>query len=151
PEEHALPKAENAGVAPAQHQSDGHKGISEILADEIEPEDVECQWQHYQDERRNEREANQLKRTRVRTNSRHDSPSDLEDEQSLRAEHEQSDDHEKREDLGHRACQEEFERRLRLRDRERGGDRAQKALRSAEDHDQERVDDVELSGSRPGG
>src|SRR5919205_3467750 len=48
------------------------------------------------------------------------SPSDLEDEQSLGTEHEQPDNHEQRKDLGHRAGEEEFERRLRLRDRECG-------------------------------
>ena len=70
PEEHSLPEAENAGVAPAQHQADGDEGVGEILADEIEPEDVERQRQHDQDERRDEREADQLERTESRrTNS----------------------------------------------------------------------------------
>ena len=41
-EEHALAQAENAGVAPAQHQADGDERVGQILADQIEPEDVDA-------------------------------------------------------------------------------------------------------------
>ena len=44
-EEHALAQAEDAGVAPAQHQADGDKGVGQVLADQIEAEDVEHQRQ----------------------------------------------------------------------------------------------------------
>ena len=43
---------------------------------------------------------------------------DLEDEQALRTQHQDADDDEQREHLRHRAREEEFQRRLRLRDRE---------------------------------
>ena len=42
-EEYALPQAQDAGVAPAQHQTDGDEGIGQILSDEVEPENVEHQ------------------------------------------------------------------------------------------------------------
>ena len=49
-EEHALPQAEDAAEAPAQHQADGDEGVGEILRDQIEPEDIERQRQdHHQD------------------------------------------------------------------------------------------------------
>ena len=51
PEEHPLPEAENAGVAPAQHQTDGDERVGQILADQVEPEDVEHQRQEHQDQR----------------------------------------------------------------------------------------------------
>src|SRR3954452_17463879 len=79
------------------------------------------------------------------------SPSDLEDEESLGTEHEQPDDEQEREHLGHGAGEEELERGLRLRDGERGSDDAEQALGAAEDHHHEGVDDVELASSRPGG
>ena len=50
PEEHALPEAENAGVAPAQHQTDRDEGVGQILADQVEAEVVEHQRQHDQDQ-----------------------------------------------------------------------------------------------------
>ena len=78
------------------------------------------------------------------------SPSDLEDEQTLRAQHQEPDDDEQGEHLGHRSGEEELERRLRLRDGEGRGNRAEQALRAAEDDDQEGVDDVELAGGRIG-
>src|ERR1700756_4280718 len=63
------------------------------------------------------------------------SPSDLQDKQSLWADHEQRDDDEKRQHLCHRPGQKKFERRLRLRDCERRGDRAQETLGAAEHND----------------
>ena len=43
PEEHALPQAEDSGIAPAQHQADSDERIGQIFADEIEPKDIETQ------------------------------------------------------------------------------------------------------------
>src|SRR5882672_3441018 len=64
------------------------------------------------------------------------SPSDLEDEETLGTQHQDADHDKQREHLGHRAGKEEFERRLRLRDRERRRDGADEALCAAEHHDQ---------------
>src|SRR6201984_3212062 len=75
---------------------------------------------------------------------------DLEGEQTLRPHHQDGDDSEERDDLGHRPRQEELQRRLRLRDREGGGDGAEERGGAAEHDDQEGVDDVELARGRPG-
>src|SRR5712691_2378820 len=75
---------------------------------------------------------------------------DLEREEPLRPHHQDRDDRKQRDDLGHRARQEEFERRLRLRDGEGRGDGAEQAGRTAEHHDEEGIDDVELAGGGPG-
>ncbi len=40
-EEHALPEAENAAIAPAQDEADCDEGVGQILADQVEAEDVE--------------------------------------------------------------------------------------------------------------
>ena len=72
-EEHALPQAQNAGIAPAQHQADGDEGVGQILADQVEPEDVERQRQHHQDQqRRSGSEADELERLTKRDVGDHD-------------------------------------------------------------------------------
>ena len=61
-EEHALPEAENAAVAPAQHQADGDEGVGQILADQVEAEDVERQRQHHAGSaQRDQREADRAR------------------------------------------------------------------------------------------
>ena len=40
-EEHALPQAENAAIAPAQHQPERDEGVGQIFADQVEAEDIE--------------------------------------------------------------------------------------------------------------
>ncbi len=78
------------------------------------------------------------------------SASDLEAEQALGPQHQDADDGQEGENLGHRAGEEELHDRLGLADGEGRGDGAEQARRAAEDDHQERVDDVELSGRRPG-
>src|ERR1700681_162184 len=75
---------------------------------------------------------------------------DLEGEQTLRPQHENSDNGKQRQNLGHRPRHEEFERRLRLRDAEGRCDRTDQARGAAKHDHQEGVDDVELARSRPG-
>src|ERR1700754_2778188 len=67
---------------------------------------------------------------------------DLEGEETLRPHHQDADDGEQRDDLGHRSRHEEFQRRLRLRNREAGGDGPEQRGGAAEHDDQEGVDDV---------
>jgi len=45
PEEHALAEAQDAAVAPAEHETDRDEGVSEVLADQIETKDVERERQ----------------------------------------------------------------------------------------------------------
>ena len=40
-EEHALAQAQHAAVAPQHHQADGDEGVGQVLADQVEAEDVE--------------------------------------------------------------------------------------------------------------
>src|SRR3984893_19517845 len=68
---------------------------------------------------------------------------DLEGEQTLRPQHENSDNGKQRDDLCHRPRQEEFEGRLRLRDAECRCDGAEQARGAAEHHHQEGIDNVE--------
>jgi len=65
PEEYALPQAQDPGMAPAQHQADRDECVGQVLADEIEPEDVERQRQHDQDQQRDQGKADQLERAGV--------------------------------------------------------------------------------------
>ena len=51
-EEHALPQAQDAGVAPAQHQAERDEGVGEVFADQVEAEDVDGERQYDQDQRR---------------------------------------------------------------------------------------------------
>jgi len=44
-EEHALPQAENAAVSPANDKANRDERVSEILGDQVEPEDVQRQGQ----------------------------------------------------------------------------------------------------------
>jgi hypothetical protein len=46
-EEHALAQAEHAAVAPDHDQADGDEGIGQVLADQVEAEDVQRQRQHH--------------------------------------------------------------------------------------------------------
>ncbi|MNL26754.1 hypothetical protein D3C87_1483030 [compost metagenome] len=39
---HPLAQAQNAAIAPAQHQAERDKGIGQVFANEIEPEDVQA-------------------------------------------------------------------------------------------------------------
>lgn len=49
PEEHALPQAEDAAIAPAQHQPQRHKRVGQILGDQVEAEHIEAERQdHHQ-------------------------------------------------------------------------------------------------------
>jgi hypothetical protein len=70
-EEDPLPQAQDPGVAPAQHQAHRHEGIRQILADQIEPEDVEHHRQRDQDERCDQRDADQFERARIGASHRH--------------------------------------------------------------------------------
>ena len=40
-EEHALPQAQDAAIAPAHHQPQRHEGVGEVFRDQVEPEDIE--------------------------------------------------------------------------------------------------------------
>ncbi len=62
-EEDALPEAEDAGIAPAQHQADGDEGVGQILADQIEPEDVDGERQYNHDQHGDQGEADQFEMT----------------------------------------------------------------------------------------
>src|SRR5882762_991894 len=75
---------------------------------------------------------------------------DLEGEQPLRPQHQNSDNGEQRQHLRHRAGHEEFECRLRLRDAECRCDGANQAGCAAEHDHQESIDDVELARGRSG-
>src|SRR5256885_14283938 len=46
-EEHALAQAEHAAIAPDHDQADGDEGIGQVLADQVEAEDVQPQGQHH--------------------------------------------------------------------------------------------------------
>src|SRR5687767_14783147 len=71
------------------------------------------------------------------------SAADLGDEQALRANHQDPDDAEQRQYLGHGAGQEELEDGLRLGDRECRGDRTEQIRGATEGDHQERIDDVQ--------
>ena len=60
PKEESLAEAENSGLSPAQNQADGDERIGQVLADEVEPEDVENQREKDQDQHRDQRNADQL-------------------------------------------------------------------------------------------
>src|SRR5689334_1016684 len=62
---------------------------------------------------------------------------DLQGEQTLRPHHQDGDDGEQRDDLGHRSRHEELQGRLRLRDREGGSDGAEQRSGAAEHDDEE--------------
>src|SRR5882762_9815106 len=76
---------------------------------------------------------------------------DLEGEQALRPQHQNSDNGEQCQHLRHRPGHEELERRLRLRDTECRCDGPDQAGGTAEHDHQKGIDDVELAGGRPGG
>ncbi len=82
-EEHALAEAQDSGVAPAQHEADGDKGVGQIFADEVEAEVVEEQRQNHHDQYCDQGEADQFETAIVLDHCRHGSPSDLEDEQAV--------------------------------------------------------------------
>ena len=71
------------------------------------------------------------------------SPADLENEQTLRTEHQNADHAEQDDNLRHRAAEEEFQGRAGLRDRECGRDSADETLRATEHDDKECVNDVQ--------
>src|SRR4051812_16442055 len=75
-------------------------------------------------------------------------PSDLEHEQALRTDHEQSDHDKQREHLRDGSGEKELEGGLGLGNRQCRCDRAKKALGAPENDDQEGVDDVELARGR---
>ena len=58
--EHALPQAEHAAITPYHHQSDGNKGIGQVLADQVESEDVQAQWQYHGQEHGEQHHAGEL-------------------------------------------------------------------------------------------
>ena len=64
-EEHALPEAQDAGIAPAQHEAERDEGVGQILADQVEPEDVERQRQDDDEEQR--RATKPMSSDRLRT------------------------------------------------------------------------------------
>ena len=70
-EEHALAEAQDAGVAPAQHEADGGEGVGQVFADEVEAEVVEQQRQHHQDHHRDQGEADELENAIVLECDRH--------------------------------------------------------------------------------
>src|ERR1700760_58251 len=74
----------------------------------------------------------------------------LEGEQTLRSHHQDYDDGKQSQPLCHRNGHEEFEGRLRLRDAECGCDGAEQARGATEHDDEESIDDIELTGGRPG-
>ena len=45
-EEDSLTKAQDATIAPQKYEADGNEGIGQILANQIETEDVEAQRQN---------------------------------------------------------------------------------------------------------
>ena len=60
-EEHALPQAQNAAIAPAYHQTQCDEGIGEILRDQIEPEDIETERQDHHQEHGEHHDPNKLR------------------------------------------------------------------------------------------
>ena len=60
-EEHALPQAQNAAIAPADHQPQRHKGIGEVFRDEVEPEDIETERQDHHQEHGEHQDPDQLR------------------------------------------------------------------------------------------
>ncbi|MEY9169876.1 hypothetical protein ABIF15_001108 [Bradyrhizobium elkanii] len=59
-EEHALPQAQDAAIAPAQHEADPDEGIGQIFGDQVEAEDIERQRQDEKQQHRERKEAEQF-------------------------------------------------------------------------------------------
>ncbi len=59
-EEHALPKAENPAISPAQHEADRDEGVGQIFRDQIEAEYVERQRQDHDEKQTNDTQADQF-------------------------------------------------------------------------------------------
>jgi hypothetical protein len=60
PEEHPLPQAQNAAIAPAQHQPDRDKGVGQIFGDQVEAEHIQRQWQDHEQHESEGNEANEF-------------------------------------------------------------------------------------------
>src|SRR3546814_785062 len=56
-EEDPLPQAENAAVAPAEHQSHGDEGVGQVLTHHVQAEAVEQQRKHQQEQRREDQQT----------------------------------------------------------------------------------------------
>ena len=59
-EEHPLPQAQNAAIAPAQHQPDRDKGVGQIFRDQVEAEHIQRQRQDHEQDDGQGNEADQL-------------------------------------------------------------------------------------------
>ena len=142
-------------MSPAQNQADGDERVGQILADQVEPEDVESQRQNDQDQHRDQRNADQFEPAWSRCDWRtwRTSGAYL---LTLRA---------------NRPCGRSIRMPMTISSVstlaiepvrknssvdcdcemvKRRGDGAEQALRAAEHHDQERIDDIKLAGGRPG-
>ena len=60
-EEHALPQAQDAAIAPADHQPQRHEGIGQVFRDEVEPEDIETERQDHHQEHGEHQDPDQLR------------------------------------------------------------------------------------------
>ena len=59
-EEHALPQAQNAAIAPAQHQPDRDKGVGQVFRDQVEAEHIQRQRQDHEQDGGQRNEADEL-------------------------------------------------------------------------------------------
>ena len=59
-EEHALPQAQNAAIAPAQHQPDRDEGVGQIFRDQVEAEHIQRQRQDHEQDGGQHNEADEL-------------------------------------------------------------------------------------------
>ena len=67
-EEHALPEAQDAAIAPAQHESDRDKGVGQIFGDQVETEHIQRQRQDDDQEQQQRDETDEfgaVKKARV--------------------------------------------------------------------------------------
>ncbi len=60
PKKHALAQAEDAAVAPTQHQADRDKGVGQVFADHVQAEGVQREWKHHQDQYRQQQNTHQV-------------------------------------------------------------------------------------------
>ena len=59
-EEHPLPQAQNAAIAPAQHQPDRDEGVGQIFRDQVEAKHIQRQRQDHEQDQSQGNEADQL-------------------------------------------------------------------------------------------
>ena len=67
-EKDPLAQAEDAAMPPQHDQADRNKGVSQVFTNQVEAEDIYAQWQHNEDDSRQDSQANHpLLTTQYRT------------------------------------------------------------------------------------